>query len=110
MRKSLVTFLVFTAVVGASACKPVPMVRACATVSTPPIVVEEQQCLDNVTGVQWYSAPESDISPDDAPVVGEKLDGDFWDLKDQLDLDEKKSSTTKAPKTKAAKATKTTKS
>lgn len=81
-----------------SGCSPTPRVWACATTEDPPIVVAEQTCpVDREAvsaGVRWYSAPQSDVGPDDVPVVGQPLDGDFYDLRDQLDLDEKAKKTT----------------
>jgi hypothetical protein len=94
-------------------CGDSPKVWACATTADdPPIVVEDSRCPTdrNVPprdGVRWYSAPESDIGPDDVPVIGQPLDGDFHDLADQLDLDEAKKTTTAkpTPKTTTAKTT-----
>lgn len=89
-----------------ASCSPAEQVRACATLDRPPIVVADPQCA--APGVQWYSAPASDIGPDDQPVVGQELDGDFWDLSDQLDLDgHRAKSTSKAPRTTAKATTKT---
>lgn len=94
------------AVLVLAGCSPAEQVRACATTDRPPIVVADTACTS--PGVQWYSAPASDIGPDDQPVVGEELDGDFWDLRDRLDLDGHRAKpTSKAPKTTPKAPTKT---
>lgn len=90
-----------------AACGATPTVWACATTDRPPIVVADTQCPnahedDPPEGAtaRWYSAPQSDIGPDDVPVIGEPLDGDFYDIADRLDLDEKAKSSTKKTTTK----------
>lgn len=75
-------------------------VWACATTSTPPVVLDRSQCSPEVGApsgsyARWYSAPASDIGSDDIPIVGQPLDGDFWDLSDRLDLDDATKTTPK---------------
>jgi hypothetical protein len=108
--RKIIVAVALSAVALSGCGSPEPQVRACATVVEPPVAAAEAECDANRPGVRWYSAPASVIDEDDAPVVGEQLDGDWYDWKDQMDLDEHKSkikpkSTAKKP-TKAAKATK----
>lgn len=111
--------LALTLLVGGCGAFPAPpRVYACATVDTPPEVVADSHCpadrgstaslRESGTDrqVRWYSAPESDITEDDErPVIGEELDGDFWDPRDQYDVDEHHASTTKPKATRAPKPT-----
>lgn len=100
--------------VALTGCGAPDLVWACATNTSPPTVLPEQDCPGdrNATGgpTRWYSAPRSDIEPDDIPVVGEELDGDFYDLADRWDLDESasvpNSKAKAAPKSKGPKVKK----
>ncbi len=80
-----------------AACGAPDLAWACATDAPQPIVYDENLCSadrDGRTGLgesglilRWYSAPRSDIGPDDVPVVGQPLDGDFYDPADRADTD-----------------------
>lgn len=101
-----------------SACTAPPQAYACATDDEPPIAVESMRCPadrtydEPVEGVRWYSAPEHDVSePDEVPVIGQPLDGDWWDWRERADVNDKKTwskakSTKKPEPTKKATATK----
>ncbi len=86
------------AVLALAACSPAPQVRVCATDTRPPIVVAYDDCDTDRPGLRWYSAPASDVSADDAPILDEPLDGDFWDVRDQLDLVEHARPSTSRPR------------
>ncbi len=92
-----------------SGCGAVEHVRACATDERPPIVVDQVRCDRGEPDVVVYSAPAYDIGEDDLPVVGEPLDGDFWDVRDQLDLDDRarpsRPSTSRPPATRSPRRT-----
>jgi hypothetical protein len=103
-------------VVGLLACTPSPKIWACATTDDPPIVAADSNCPNaheddppEGSRYRWYSAPQYDIGHDDMPVIGEPLDGDFYDLRDQLDMDESTKKTTAKSTTKKTTTTKTTK-
>lgn len=71
----------------AGACgAPAERMTVCGTQDRPPVVVADERCPG--PGVQVYSAPVGDVDEDDWPIEGQPLDGDFWNLADQMDLDE----------------------
>lgn len=92
MRKILPSMLVFAGLtVG---CTPVQWAYACGTTSIPPIAREASECPPNrdttaiVNGARWYRAPDYDVAdPDEQPVPGLPLDGDWWDPNDQYERD-----------------------
>ncbi len=65
-------------------------VRACATLDSPPIAVNDYSCQQGLPAVRWYESSTRYVGPDDAAVPGEELDGDWYDVADQLELDENK--------------------
>lgn len=96
-------------------CAPTPQSYACGTIETPPVSVDAARCpadrtdtTVSATGARWYAAPTDDVSkPDEIPVVGQPLDGDWWDPVDRADKSDGGGSTPKpkATKTKSAKST-----
>lgn len=91
--KTLAAVAVISALAVAG-CARDDRVWACATDEARPIVHAEAECPQDrsarANGLRWYGAAASDIDEDDTPIVGEELDGDFWNWKDQIDYDEKK--------------------
>lgn len=64
-------------------CAPA-MARACGTYTVPPYAVAAEACQQQRAGVRWYTAPAVDVAdPDEQPVVGQPLDGDWWDPADR---------------------------
>lgn len=66
------------------ACGQPQLAYACGTLDRPPVAVSNDRC-DQGTAV-WYSAPIRDVSePDEQPVIGQPLDGDWWDAVDRTE-------------------------
>jgi len=62
-----------------SGCSSPEWVRACATTTTvPPIVRPVEECDQGFGGVRFYTAPAAEIDEDDLPIVGERLDSDWY--------------------------------
>lgn len=69
-------------VLALGACDQPQLAYACGTLDRPPIAVPSDWC-DEGSGV-WYSAPPADVSePDEQPIIGQPLDGDWWDAADR---------------------------
>lgn len=110
--RTAVIAAITTLVLTVAACGDVEMAYACATDTTPPVAADPARCVeprDSAAvrdGVRWYQAPAADVAdPDEQPVTGAELDGDWWSWTEQADLDDAKTKkSTKSPaKRKAAK-------
>jgi len=98
--------LLWVALIGAIfvlvvACGQVPAAYACGTPETPPTALDPSRCAaaqndSRVTnGARWWSAPAADVSePDEQPVPGQVLDGDWWDPTDRYETEHRGRSTT----------------
>ena len=121
-----VSTLALVAVASCGTPAPPALAWTCATTDTPPIHYGDNLCPadkretaelgESGITVRWYSARADDVDePDEQPVVGQALDGDWWDPAEQADVDDtaKRSkrvttapkTTTKPKATTAAKAT-----
>jgi hypothetical protein len=79
--------LTLLAVAGLAACSPPATTQTCGTTDVPPIAADRSWCDRAAPGVRWYVAPVADVSePDEQPVIGQELDGDWWDPAEQADL------------------------
>jgi hypothetical protein len=72
-----------------ASCSPA-LAYACGTPDVPPVALDPSRCSappsDPVItdGARWWSAPAGDVAePDEQPVPGQVLDGDWWDPADR---------------------------
>lgn len=76
-------------IAGLTACGSTTLAHTCGTDTIPPVAAEPASCDPATPGFRWYSAPAYDVSePDEQPVVGQPLDGDWWDPAEQADTDD----------------------
>lgn len=92
--RSLIVALLALAVLFLPGCagttQAVPMAYACGTTDVPPIAVGRARCDTGAAGFRWYSGRADDLDePDEAVVIGQPLDEDWWDAAAQADLDDR---------------------
>jgi hypothetical protein len=81
--------LAFIGACGATASEDVPRSYACGTPDRPPIAIDAEQCRRSAPGAVWYSGRTDDLDePDEAIVIGQPLDEDWYDPIAQADLDD----------------------
>lgn len=112
MRRGALAGLVLAAglVTGAGSCT-VDLDYACATDTDPPVAADPARCSTDRgdttvrDGHRWFSAPAADVAdPDERPVPGMVLDGDWYDLADRIEVGHHGTkATTTAPKPTAKK-------
>jgi hypothetical protein len=92
-----------TIALGASSCGP-SLAYACGTPDVPPVALDPARCTappsDPIItgGARWWSAPPADVAePDEQPVVGQVLDGDWWDPTDRNERPDRRASRTASP-------------